>query len=373
MKIAIMTQPLHTNYGGLLQAYALQRFLKEQGHDVLTVDLPFKKAKFWGIRGILVNAIKKYVLKKDIKRVFPISNKEKARISKHTDRFRQENIETTHKIESVSRLNELEKYNFSTFIVGSDQVWRPQYSPGIEAFFLNFIKDPSIKKISYAASFGVDNISEFDHDLLEKCSHHLKQFDAVSVREDSAVNLCRDNFGVEALHVIDPTMLLEASQYNALIDKEKHIDIPKGVMVYVLDQSEDKKAVVTKVVSKLNISSFELMPQNDLDQYQPVTRWIQGFRDSQFVVTDSFHGVVFSIIYNKPFIAIGNSERGLARFNSLLKMFNLEHRLVDSVNLLNDKLLDLEVDFTEVNKILSQKRAFASKFLLSAINEHQYV
>ncbi|WP_050909481.1 polysaccharide pyruvyl transferase family protein [Vibrio campbellii] len=368
MKIAIMTQPLHTNYGGLLQAYALQRFLKDQGHEVLTIDLPFKKAKFWGVRGIIVNGIKKYILKQDIKRVFPISNKEKVRISKHADRFRQDNIETTHKIESVSKLNELDKYKFSTFIVGSDQVWRPQYSPGIEAFFLNFVKDSGAKKISYAASFGIDNISEFDQELIEKCACHLKQFDAVSVREDSAVNLCRDNFGVEALHVIDPTMLIEASQYNTLIDKENYVDKPKGVMVYVLDRSEEKKAVVTEVVSKLNTQSFELMPQNDLEQYQPVTRWIQGFRDSSFVVTDSFHGVVFSIIYNKPFIAIGNSERGLARFNSLLKMFNLEHRLIDSADSLNDELLDLDMDFTEVNKILSEQRTFASEFLLSAIN-----
>ncbi|MEX6209541.1 polysaccharide pyruvyl transferase family protein [Providencia huaxiensis] len=133
MRIGILTQPLHNNYGGLLQAYALQHFLKTLGHSPITVDFSSKrKPKLWGIKRIAINSIKKYILKHDIKFIMPIN-------SKNTEEFITEYIDKTAKIATLDELSLLSQYNFDAYIVGSDQVWRPSYSPGMSAFFLEFL------------------------------------------------------------------------------------------------------------------------------------------------------------------------------------------------------------------------------------------
>lgn len=108
------------------------------------------------------------------------------------------------------------------------------------------------------------------------------------------------------------------------------------------------------------------MENNTFGIYQPVTQWLRGFMESEFVVTDSFHGVVFSIIFNKPFIAIGNSNRGLTRFTSLLKLFNLESQLILSVDELSKVSNKINMDI--VNKIKKKNKDISTEFLLSCLN-----
>ncbi|WP_421241856.1 polysaccharide pyruvyl transferase family protein [Aeromonas enteropelogenes] len=368
MKIAILTQPLHHNYGGLLQAFALQHYLKCQGHDVLTVDFAWNhELRYFGIKSIIGNAIRKYVLRRPIKSIFPATEQQKCAIGQHTNRFTAEHIHTTQKILSVEEFSYIKPYQFDAYVVGSDQVWRPAYSPGISAFFLSFLsKEDKAKRIAYAASFGVDHCDEFSPELLAECAPLLQHFDAVGVREDSAVDLCQQHFGVTAEHVIDPTLLLDKEVYCDLVAQDKTLPSNGNMMVYVLDKAPEKQHIIKTVAKQRGLTSFTVMPEQS-GIYPSVTQWLRGFLDAEYVVTDSFHGVAFSIIFNKPFIAIGNHGRGLARFTSILAMFSLQDRLIFSPADLNDQLINQPIDFTKVNKIKAEKQQFAMKFLNHAL------
>lgn len=368
MKIAILTQPLHNNYGGLLQAFALQHHLKNSGHDVLTVDFPWShKLRFWGIKTIVGNVIRKYVLRRPLKSIFPVTDKQKRTIGQYTNRFTAEHIRTTQAIYSVKEFAYIKQYQFDAYVVGSDQVWRPAYSPGMSAFFLSFLgKEDKAKRIAYAASFGVDHCDEFSSEQLVEYGKLLKKFDAIGVREDTAVELCHKNFGVDAQHVIDPTLLLDKEVYCKLVEQDRIHKNNGNMMVYVLDKAPDKQQIIKAVAKERGLTPFTVMPEQD-GIYPPVTQWLRGFMDAEYVVTDSFHGVAFSIIFNKPFIAIGNHGRGLARFTSILKMFGLEQRLIFSPAELSNELINLPIDFATVNQLKTEKQQIATAFLKQAL------
>lgn len=368
MKIAILTQPLHNNYGGLLQAFALQHYLTNQGHDVLTVDFSSSnKPHLFGIKTIVINFIRKYLLRRPLKSIFPITDEQKRAIGQHTYRFTAEHIRTTQKVLSVKEFAYIKQYQFDAYVVGSDQVWRPAYSPGMSAFFLSFLsKEDKTKRIAYAASFGIDNCDEFSAEQLATYAPLLQRFDAIGVREDSAVSLCKHHFGVSAEHVIDPTLLLDKAIYCDLLAQDKIPPSNGNMMVYVLDKKPEKQLIIHQVASERGLTPFTVMPEQD-GIYPPVTQWLRGFIDAEYVVTDSFHGVAFSIIFNKPFIAIGNHDRGLARFTSILKMFCLEQRLIFSRAELNAELINQPIDFVKVNQLKAEKQQIASEFLKQAL------
>ncbi|WP_163710535.1 polysaccharide pyruvyl transferase family protein [Mangrovibacterium lignilyticum] len=374
MKIAILTQPLHTNYGGLLQAFALQETLTKMGHEVLIVNLPFKPQTIFGVLKIIIFQISRYLRGQKVDHLIPLNpTQEQNRIiATHTNRFIHENIAQTEYIHSTKRLDKLGKYNFDAYIVGSDQVWRPRYSPGISAFFLNFLNgDSSSKRLSYAASFGVENW-EFNRRQTEQCRKLAQKFNAISVREDSGINLCKEYLGVSATQTLDPTLLLDRIDYATSVKKDNIPDNPNSLMLYVLDQSDEKMEIAKKVKNHLGLADNIVMPEKFNKEtssnikrciYPPVSEWIKGFMDAKYVVTDSFHGTVFSIIFNKPFLAIGNKGRGLTRFTSVLKLFGLENRLINTVDELTDNLIDEKINFEKVNTILEKEREKALKFL----------
>lgn len=368
MKIAILTQPLHNNYGGLLQAFALQHHLKNSGHDVLTVNFGWQyKLPYFGIKSVIGNIVRKYILRRPIGSVLPITDEQKREIGQHTNKFTAEHIRTTQDIYSISELDYIKNYHFDAYIVGSDQVWRPAYSPGMSAFFLSFLgENDTANRIAYAASFGVDHCDEFSSEQLVEYGKLLKRFDAIGVREDTAVELCYQNFGVDAQHVIDPTLLLDKEVYCKLVEQDS---IPKNngnMMVYVLDKAPEKQEIIQLVASERGLTPFTVMPESS-GVYPPVTQWLRGFMDAEYVVTDSFHGVAFSIIFNKPFIAIGNRDRGLARFTSILKLFELESRLVFSMAELNSELVNCQIDYESVNRRKTRLQQFSREFLNQAL------
>jgi len=374
MKIGILTQPLSSNYGGIIQNYALQTFLMREGHDVHTIERRSSDQPALRFGSVIKRGLIKFISRKDIVlRVWP-TKKELAVINQNTDRFIKDHIiqtETFHK----KKFDLLKKYSFDAYIVGSDQVWRPKYSPCLTNYFLDFLDgNNEVKKIAYAASFGVDDW-EYTPEQTKICSSLAKQFNAISVREDSAVELCKKHFGVEATHVLDPSMLLTKEDYIHLI-KEDNIPERENILFnYILDQTEKKNTFIQKAADAFKIQSVSGMPPNkiywkknkkDLSDcvYHPVTEWLAGFKDAKLVVTDSFHGCVFSILFNKPFIVFSNELRGNARLNSLLKMFNLEGRLYKEMDA-DSKLLYM--DYSDVNRILEKERKKSIAFLLDAL------
>ena len=361
MKIGILTLPLHTNYGGILQAYALQTVLERMGHEVVVFDikkkysLPFGKFPLSYTKRI----IKKYILHKKNVRIFEEQYQQKIYpiISQHTQKF----IDKYIHLYQVDSLKDVKEKEFEVIVVGSDQVWRPKYfmsmfKTGIEDAFLNFTKNWEIKRIAYAVSYGTEEW-EYTSTQTEKCGKLLKVFDAVSVREESGIKLCKEHFDKEVEHVLDPTMLLEKEDYIKLFESANTPKSPGTLLNYILDETPEKKEIINKIAKDKKLIPFRVNSKIENrnapleERIQPsIEQWLRGFYDAEFVVTDSFHACVFSILFNKPFVVIGNKERGMARFNSLLKMFGLEDRLIADKNEIStsnnmisriDKLQDL--------------------------------
>lgn len=375
MKVGILTLPLWNNYGGILQAYALQLAVERLGHNAVFIDVKrdslsiaeygFKQAKRW-VRSTFFGGINKSY--------YP-STSEMKNISFNTRRFVEENMKPSSGHIPLSFLPEFSK-SLDAIIVGSDQVWRPEYCPSLELYFLGFA-DTNLKKISYAASLGTSDW-RFNHEDTLRCGKLLNDFHAISVREDSAVALIQKNMGLKAVQVCDPTLLLEAQDYLRLAGiKLNSPSGGRGVFCYVLDPNESRIQGLQVIGSELGFTLFHVMPKVFDRNYRKspedytfptVESWIQAFHDSDFVITDSFHGCVFSIIFNKPFVAIANTDRGRARFESLLALFGLEERLFENVESIDRKIMNKKPDWERVNKTRKSLRSNGIKFLIDALN-----
>lgn len=369
MKIAIMTQPLGKNYGGILQAYALQKILKDQGHEVVTIDRqPDKRILIIKLLYFFKSIIYKILRKNQGISFTP--NQSAYVYSEMTD-FIHKYIQLSKPLFNGADLKshyKQEKYNL--VIVGSDQVWRPKYSPSLYNYFVDFIGKEDIS-ISYAASFGVDEW-EFDKKQTIYCKNLIRKFNAVSVREKSAVTLCKKHLNVNAQLVLDPTMLITVDEYKQLLSSRKSKGTG-GILRYILDDSKYNEELLDQVANQLDKEIFASQPNRmlinsictDMDEYKypAVEDWIMSFRDADFVVTDSFHGCVFSIIFNKPFIAIGNKERGLGRFESLLTIFGLSDRLITDSRTSIQTIVKNQIEWGKVNLILNKHKEESMSFL----------
>lgn len=372
MKIGILTLRLHNNYGGILQAYALQTVLERMGHEVNVIDIKSSKSfPLWRLPLIYAKRfLMKYLFRKNVK-IFleKYERKHWPMMCQFTYEFIDKYI---HRL-SFDNVNDLIQEKFEAYIVGSDQVWRPGYFGKIEHAFLDFTANRNILRISYAASFGVDKW-EYTKQQTVNCRNLIQKFNAVSVREKSGIDLCKKYLHHNAEWVLDPTMLLDREDYINLI---KATNTPKSkgnLMFYLLDEtpaimdlisriSEDKRLIPFRVGSKVNDRTAPLEERIQ----PPLEEWLRGFFDADFVVTDSFHACVFSIIFKKQFIVIGNKERGMSRFESLLEMFGLENCLCD-VN--NYNIEQGKIDYDEVHAKLNTLRKHSITFLKTALNEN---
>ena len=270
-----------------------------------------------------------------------------------------------------AQLSEL--MNDTSFIVGSDQVWRGEYARLIESlpfFFLNFATQSQRRRsIAYAASFGSDEWEGTPEETAE-CARLLRDFKVVSVREHSGIRICRDVFGVKAVQMPDPTLLLEQEDYNRLIRRWRTKSTKTPFMaVYLLDETAEKTELVQALSQCTGLYPQHLMPHPGAEKLMDrlplsIPQWLRFIRDSESVLTDSFHGCVFSIIFNKPFICLGNENRGSARFDSLLGTFGLRDRLVTNYD--KDAILQLlntPIDWESVNEIRHSEQQRAIEFL----------
>ena len=259
MRIGILTLPLHTNYGGVLQAYALQTVLERMGHKVVVFDTSNKYSlpPLWKLP---ISLAKRLLLKcmGRIDRIFieRYNNRVQPVITKEIQLFVDSKIH--RKI--ISKFSRIKANEFDAIVVGSDQVWRSDYflswnCQSIENAYLSFAKKWSINRIAYATSFGLDSWG-YNEKQTEQCRQLLKKFDAVSVREDSAVKLCKQYFDVDALHVLDPTMLLDANDYIMLFE-QKQTPKSKGTLLnYVLDETEEIRKIINLIASKKSMVPF---------------------------------------------------------------------------------------------------------------------
>ena len=355
MRIGIHTQKLTTNYGGILQNYALQTILRKMGHEVWTFDI----VKYtWGDWGI---AVIKTIIKKILgrKASFPMSPNKRKNKQRPLRTFVHKYINLTTNVKRINK-SLIEEYGLNALLVGSDQVWRPIYNSHIEDMFFGFVENQDVVKIAYAASFGT-NQWEYSPLQTSKCAKLAKLFKAISVREDSGVDLCRTHLGVQATHVLDPTLLLTPKDYNELCK-----DIPKHepfVFAYILDMDERKIAEIKTLSESHGLPYFIKSAGPNIETSDSIELWLSYFRDAAYVITDSFHGTAFSINYNKDFLVFDNVERGNSRFESLLNLLNLKNRVVKSVI---DRCSS--INWNEVNQLLNSERQRCQDWLKKSLS-----
>lgn len=394
MKIGILTQPLKNNYGGLLQNYALQLMLQRMGHEPVTIDwddaafLYEYKAPIWK-KKILPFYLKwvRFTLRIRGKHVpYTATAKEEEAIGKNNRWFISRFIFSTPKAINSKELRAMAmKYDCEALVVGSDQVWRPRYNEeALCQMFFEFAKGMNLKRIAYAASFGTSDW-EFTKQQMAQCRQLAQDFDAISVREESGVDICEKYLSVEAQHVLDPTMLLDKEDYLKVIDTAQKDNTQESVshegqlLIYLLDPTAQQKEAIIGISNTMNKNCFTVMPKYNKKQrtkddvkkriedcvFLGPIEWLKGFRDADMVFCDSFHGCVFSIIFNKPFWVFANEDRGLERFTSLLKLFGLENRLVFERNL-NVVDFNNPINWDNVNEIRKEWQKKSLNYLKDA-------
>lgn len=350
-KVGILTFHFseNRNFGAALQTYACQKMINKIKKNVEIIDYnPFKL----GIKG---------------KVLFLLNGRN---FVDYCNKF----LKTTNKYKTFEELKTLNK-DFNIFIVGSDQVWRAKYTHlNATKYFFDFV-DNNKMKIAYAASFGVD-FWEGNEELTKKIKPLAQRFDCVSVREESGIKICKDTFGVEAICVLDPTMMIDKKDYQPILDdwRDESHKKKKYIAHMLLDDTRELREESEKIGNylKSNINHIKGKDIKILGRtitfYNKVSQWLTYVKDAELVITDSFHCTVFSLIFNKKFVVVANSERGTARLKNLLGIVGLKERFfTDIKDVLKSGVLGKDIDYVEVEKKLNIHREYSMNFLKKAL------
>ena len=344
MRIALLNLPIDNNYGGNLQRYALIKVLQDMGHDVEHVQLKSTDKHSW--------TIPFRILKRTFVRIFNhnqeifIERNRKKKIAEILPFYKQY---IPHSSEEYDENNIHELCHYDAYIVGSDQVWRKKISKNnLPLLFLNFISDRNIVKLAYSVSFGCD-VNELNKSEINLLGELYSRFTAVSVREFSGIDLIK-SYGWELpkpIQLLDPTFLLSIDNYKCIIDNNRTSKSKGELFCYLLDPSSEKYDKVRQISSSKGFVPFFCT----LNDRISIEQWLKSFYDAKYVITDSYHGMVFSIIFNKPFYLFRNEKRGNSRFDTLFNLFKIK----DTEN----------IDWKIVNGVIAYKRSCSIAFLSS--------
>ena len=364
--VAIQTPHYAHNYGAQLQAYALGQAIVNLGYDIEYINR--RPAYFFEFSSFFDKFLKRLQLATEGKGFLWFENK-----------FLQpQSVRLIHN----SEYNNLDTTRYHAVVVGSDQIWRDDYfkysfdySP-----YLFFINDSNIKKISYAASFGKNTCCP-PEDRRLRIANLLTDFKAISVREKSGVDILKQVYNADGLWVADPTLLHEADFYVekfGLNNQNNH-----RLVTYILGQNSDCVNKINLIAQNLSIKVDNIYkvprykfvnkyPFNRYRKYKPVPSvldWLNKIKNADYVITDSFHGMVFCIIFKKKFLVINNTLGGSDRFTSLLGRLDLTHKLCEW----NDDITYLvrnirtEIDYDNVYRSLCDFRTLSLEFLRDSL------
>ncbi len=348
MKIDILTFSKENNFGANLQCYALSKVLTDMGHVVEILDLQLPKPKY-SFPGNITLAIGNYIHQSFRKEFFPMFSKQY----------------------NAADYSNKEVFHADLYIVGSDQVWNVDITKrGLaKAYFFDFLPE-GVKRISYAASFGVQAWSKTPYDEVIKDS--LKKFSSISVRELSGVNICNDTFDVKAETVLDPTLLLENYDEITGIGDSKN----NGELIcYKFVNSEKFFNVCRHIANELNLKPVLLnqnRPRNGFifRPFVTMKTWLDSLKNSSFVITDSFHCMVFAILFNRQFIALPSHPGRVERLVSLLSKLGLKNRLYMNIeDIYSNDEWKSTIEYKDVFSKLNKERADSVSFLKNAINK----
>lgn len=361
MKIGIMTFHWATNYGAVLQAYALQTFLSAREHDAQIVDYRVESPQLWyrkwlskTLRDCLWKwelAYKKYLFK-DFCKEYLICTPE-----------------IFHTIEDMGIISN----RFDVLIAGSDQVWNPRWlsqDDGLfDSYFLSFAGDRTLR-ISYAASFGHSEMMTIKDEWQKIIREKLRDMHVISVRESSSIDLVYSLCGRDdVVQVIDPTLLLRHEYYEKLVgSSQKRRKILFSYMLHGLES--DSETVSHHICEMLNLKllkcdACKTSLRNGYILPSPID-WLRRIQDASFVVTNSFHGVVFCLLFHTPFVAIminGQLESMNCRIIELLTSVGLNNRIVSSPEQITVGICADKIEWDKVDRKIDILRAESIEFL----------
>ncbi len=379
MKIGIITILNVNNYGAELQAHALNKKLTLLGFDNEIInyfhnhntEFIFEKESkpIFEIKPIAKLKAKVLVL---LNKYSKISNPNiaKKRLMRF-DSFHDQYSKVSMPIKSITDLYSKD-FEYDIFIVGSDQVWNPNNQINIEPYFLTFAPKGK-KKISYASSFGVGSISKENFAKYKKL---LGNIDFLSCREKSGVEIIKEITGKQSTHVLDPTLLLSKEEWSIIAVPYEEEE--PFILVFVFKNSKYVTDLAYDLQKKtgykiIRICKNEMRVESDnkiLNIRDAGPREFLGiYQKATIVLTTSFHGSIFSLIFQKPFYSITPGRKNNnARQESLLKMFGLEDRLIKEGQPFPKKD-KINIDFSTVQRIIEKEKSSSLSFLKNAIEK----
>jgi len=365
-KIAIITMHRIFNYGSVLQTYATQKIIENLGFQCEIIDYispcRTKKSLFFEYPPNLEG--------KKIKKIIYYCAKIPSFVLKDITfgGFIKKYIHLSRKQYITNEDLFTDPPKADIYITGSDQVWNSKYNHGIDgSYYLNFITTGA-RKIAFVASFGRDELSKEEECVVKLM---LKEYESISVREDSAVQIL-SGMDIESIWLIDPTLQLEKKEWLSLAGKKL---IKEKYLLLFLLYNEDNGATeyANRVAKKKGLKivklSWELKKTHDVDilfTHRKPQDFLSLFANADFIVTNSFHGVAFSINLNRQFVFVPRSEFN-GRIKSLLGLTGLETREVGNVN---DIMIDEEIiNYDEINIILEKERNRAQDYLQKVLKK----
>ena len=353
-KAMIVTLFGEYNYGNRLQNYAVSEFLKHYNIDSDTIK-----------NIALLNENDKYFLrliKYYLKSLFSSKQSETDKVRNKNFKIFDSNIKIDYQNFNFFKINKYKRYDY--YIVGSDQIWNCNFGCLRDFDLLTFTD--SKNKISFSASFGVDKLP---NEYKEKTAKYLKQFKAISVREETGKKIVEDLTGRKDVVVLaDPTMLLTNEEWDKVSKKPDNFPKKKYILNYFLGKlSDDRIKEINKVAKENDCEIINILDKNSPYYVCGPSEFIYLEKHAFLICTDSFHSSVFAILYNRPFIVFNREDNNISmnsRIDTLLKKFKLQDRYYNGK--IDKKLLTC--DYTESYKVLEKERQKAKDFLDKAIS-----
>jgi hypothetical protein len=361
MKVGILTLSFLHNYGTLLQAYALRRVIEKRGHQATVIN-------FYP-EGCLINN-KPFVWNKGLRK-FAKSLVHLLHFRSLTSRYaRFEEFKNTYLnlTPRFSSPSDVKPEGLNAVVCGSDQVWNA--AKGIDSFWLlDFVKKS--RKVAYGPSFGGCHIHDSAIPVFKK---YLPEFDSLSCRERDGVEIIKNMTGIEAELVLDPTLLIEPAEWNKLCSPRLIKD--DYILVYSIEESPAFFDLISSVKKKLNLPVILLSRGASINRYPHIDKIIRDagpseflslFRYASFICTNSFHGIAYSINFQKPFLATHHTTEN-SRLSSLLQLLNLTTRqLKTGLEPLTWSREEFDIDYSDAISRLKQEVETSIAYLTKAL------
>lgn len=371
MKVSFITKQNVSNYGSILQTYAMQETIQHLGCESEIINYvreDLKSSKSYNT--VLKNQPKwnKNIVTRFIYRIIQFPNY--AIMNSKFEKFRKKLYKNVSKLYTSNEELKNDPPIADIYCAGSDQIWGTNGNSNFidKAYFLDFVPENS-KCISYASSIG---LSKVDENFSKQLKNLLSKYQTITVREETAIEILKRQ-NIEAKLVLDPTLLLKKEKWDELTLKNK--EKSKYILVYQLHSNKKFEKYVKEFSDKVGLKILRVSPAfNQINRigkfkYLPSPeQFLTYIKYAEYIITDSFHGTVFSLIFNKKFIDINPGETS-TRIISMLKTVNLEERLLCDYS--DFSLINKEIDWEKTNKILAKEREKSINIFKESIFEEE--